>query len=64
MENVKRYRCDNFDKETVHAPISVFRQDFDTAPCICGGMYRLCSQVSDEVKLDNVPVIYSLLRKE
>lgn len=63
MENVKKYRCDNFDKETVHAPLTTFKQDFDTAPCICGGEYRLCNQVSDEVKSDDLPVIYSLLRK-
>ena len=61
MENVKKYRCDNFDKETVHAPISVFRQDFDTARCICGGCYRLCNQVSDEVKLDTVPAKLSIV---
>ena len=47
----KQYRCDHFDKETVHHPISDVRQDFDNAPCICGGTYCIVKE-----HLDNDPI--------
>ena len=47
----KQYRCDHFDEEKVHHPVSTFRQDFDKAPCICGGTYCIVKE-----HLDNDPI--------